>query len=313
MNNPLALANKHVLQPNSQLAHLRLHKVSWSCGGRNILKDISFAVKEGEFVGVLGPNGVGKSTLLRCIYRYITNQTGLITLRGQDIGSISLTDFARQVAVVTQHGPIGFAMTVRQFLATGLIAQQPWWVKVDRKSETKQIDAELVRVDLLEKADDLYDLLSGGEQQRVLIARALLQKPQLLLLDEPTNHLDIHYQIEILKLVKGLGITVIASIHDLNLASAYCDSILLLQHGQVAAKGSPKQVITREVIKQVYQVDADVVEHPIHHYPSIHYQFEAQAYEAPLSNIRAIAYPKVAKAVVTTKPERPLDDVSIYA
>lgn len=263
-------------------AHISLTGVSWSFGAEPVLKDVSFSVTNGEFVGVLGPNGVGKSTLLRCIYRYFKATTGAIHLNGQDINSLSQSEFAKQVAVVTQHGPTGFAMTVRQFLVSGLLAHTPWWKRVNHKDEHKLISAQLEKVNLLVKADQSFDSLSGGERQRVLIARALLQKPNLLILDEPTNHLDIHYQIEILNLIKGLGITVIASIHDLNLASAYCDSIVLLHEGKLVAKGAANTVITPNILQRVYKVDADIQSHHRYGYPCIRYDFphNAEAQEA---------------------------------
>ncbi|AZG73292.1 ABC transporter ATP-binding protein [Shewanella livingstonensis] len=257
----------------TQYSHVTVKDVCWSTDKKSVLDKVSFTVNKGEFIGILGPNGVGKSTLLRCLYRYIKASAGEVFLNGHNISSYSQAEFARHVAVVTQHCPTGFTMTVRQFLRSGLLAKKPWWKSVNQADETTQINAQLNRVNLLDKANDNFDSLSGGEQQRVLIARALLQQPQLLILDEPTNHLDIHYQIETLKLVKSLGITVIASIHDLNLASAYCDSLLLLHQGKVSAFGTPNDVLTQENIKHVYLVDADIYYHSNNVYPSIRFKF----------------------------------------
>lgn len=253
--------------------HVDVQNICWSTNHKLVLENVSFTVKQGQFIGVLGPNGVGKSTLLRCIYRYLKAHSGEVLLQGRAVSSFSQSEFARHVAVVTQHCPAGFTMTVRQFLTSGLLTKTPWWKPINRKDENQQINAQLQRVNLVDKADVNFDDLSGGEQQRVLIARALLQQPQLLILDEPTNHLDIHYQIETLKLVKSLGISVIASIHDLNLASAYCDRLVLLHQGKVSAFGTPKQVLTQENIKAVYLVDADVDFLQQSTYPFIRFKF----------------------------------------
>ncbi|SDJ77808.1 iron complex transport system ATP-binding protein [Ferrimonas sediminum] len=258
--------------------HLQVEGLSWGCRERQVLHDVGFTVNHGEFVGLLGPNGVGKSTLLRCLYRYLIPQQGRIALAGTEIGTISRRAFARQVAVVTQHGPSGFSMTVRQFLTTGLLAHSSWWQRLDRRDESARVEAVLQRVKLASLAEHHFDSLSGGERQRVLIARALLQQPRLLLLDEPTNHLDVRYQIETLKLVRSLGITVVASIHDLNLASAYCDRILLLSEGALVASGLPQQVLTADRIRSVYGVDARVDMHPNGRYPRITYDYQKPAY-----------------------------------
>ncbi|WP_417347214.1 ABC transporter ATP-binding protein [Ferrimonas sp.] len=257
---------------------LEVENLGWGDGRRTILSGISFNIFQGEFVGLLGPNGVGKSTLLRCLYRYLDPTSGRVLLRGRDTQTMSRRQFAREVAVVTQHLPSGFSMTVRQFLTTGLLAQSNWWQRLDRRKERIQIDEMLERVQLTEMADRHFELLSGGERQRVLIARALLQQPKLLLLDEPTNHLDIRYQIDTLKLLRGLGVTVVASIHDLNLASAYCDRLLLLHQGRLAAYGEPGQVLTQKQIAQTYGVDARIDPHPQGTHPRITYDYHNSDY-----------------------------------
>ncbi|WP_298442798.1 ABC transporter ATP-binding protein [uncultured Ferrimonas sp.] len=249
-------------------------ELSWACPEKLVLAQISFAVQRGEFVGLLGPNGAGKSTLLRCLYRYLKPSSGSIYIGSQALSVLSQRQLAQRIAVVTQHSPVGFAMTVRQFMATGLLAHQRFWQRSNDRGEQQQIDALLARVELSHLAEQRYDHLSGGEQQRLLIARAMLQRPQILILDEPTNHLDVHYQIEVLELVRSLGITVIASIHDLNLAAAYCDRLLLLQQGQLIANGSPAEVLTPEMIKTVFQVNA-LVDCPSNsHRPQIRYQYQ---------------------------------------
>ncbi|QIZ76493.1 ABC transporter ATP-binding protein [Ferrimonas lipolytica] len=260
-------------ESTQDLPVIEVEQLSWACPQKLVLADVSFSVQAGQFVGLLGPNGAGKSTLLRCLYRYLQPTTGGIRLNGQPLSQLSQQQLAQRVAVVTQHTPLGFSMSVRQFMATGLLAQQRFWHRRNERAERIQIDATLVRVGLLELAEQRYEHLSGGEQQRLLIARALLQRPQILILDEPTNHLDVYYQIEILQLVRSLGITVIASIHDLNLAAGYCDRLLLLQQGRLVAKGTPQQVLTSDNLQRIYHVDAIVDQHPTQRYQRVTFQY----------------------------------------
>ncbi|WP_108946596.1 ABC transporter ATP-binding protein [Shewanella halifaxensis] len=214
-------------------AHMQVKQLSWATPSKQVLDNISFTIERGQFVGILGPNGVGKSSLLRCMYKYLMPESGEVLLNQQNIKAISHREFATKVAVVLQHTPVGFSMTARQLLATGLINQQRWWQTINKTKESHEIDQVLSLVGLSNKAEQIFESLSGGERQRLLIARALLQKPEILLLDEPTNHLDVGYQVEILTLIRSLNITVVATIHDLNLASAFCDKLLLLREGKL--------------------------------------------------------------------------------
>ncbi|WP_153914565.1 ABC transporter ATP-binding protein [Shewanella sp. TC10] len=251
----------------------KVENLSCDIAGKPVLIDINFTVKQGETVGIIGPNGVGKSTLLRCLYRYIKPQLGSIYLYNTPLTRYSRSEFAKKVAVVTQHGCTGFSMTVGQFLATGLLAHRQWWQCLDSKYETNAIDEVLDRVQLSDKKEQMFDNLSGGERQRAYIARALLQQPEILLLDEPTNHLDICFQIEILKLISGLGITVIFSIHDLNLAAAYCDKTLLLDNGKVAAFDKPQAVLNSQQLQDTYGVKTHISTHPDGSFPLITYRY----------------------------------------
>ncbi|QIZ76264.1 ABC transporter ATP-binding protein [Ferrimonas lipolytica] len=275
---------KLVSDSKQQSAHLTVEQVSWSCPEKRVLEQISFEVEQGEFVGLLGPNGVGKSTLLRCLYRYLKPDSGKVLLNGTPVWSLTQRQFAQQVAVVTQHCPTGFSMTVRQFMATGLLAHQRFWQRSSKLLDQQQVDEMLQRVALLPKAEQRFESLSGGEQQRVLIARAMLQKPQLMVLDEPTNHLDIRYQIETLQLVKSLGITVIASIHDLNLAAAFCDRLALLEQGKLVAMGDVDDVLTSSQLKRVYGVETIIDRHPLQDTPRVTYQFAPATQEVTQSN-----------------------------
>ncbi|RTR38688.1 ABC transporter ATP-binding protein [Shewanella canadensis] len=266
-----------IVESNS---HMEVNHLNWATSSKKVLDDLSFTIERGDFVGILGPNGVGKSSLLRCMYKYMSPDSGNVLLNNRNISSISHREFASKVAVVLQHTPVGFSMTARQLLATGLINQQKWWQRIDHCVEKVEIDRVLSLVGLTDKAERVFESLSGGEQQRLLIARALLQKPEILLLDEPTNHLDVGYQVEILKLIKNLDITVVASIHDLNLASAFCDKLLLLREGKLIKSGTPAQVLTPASIENIYGVKTEVDRHPQGKHPRVTYHFDGGRHAA---------------------------------
>lgn len=265
---------------NQNNSHMEVNNLSWATPNKQVLDDISFTVERGSFVGILGPNGVGKSSLLRCMYRYMSPHKGEVLLNSKNINTISHREFASKVAVVLQHTPVGFSMTARQLLATGLLNQQRWWQRINHIQEQIEIDRVLALVGLSDKSQQVFESLSGGEQQRLLIARALLQKPEILLLDEPTNHLDVSYQVDILKLIKSLGITVVATIHDLNLASAFCDKLMLLKEGRLIKSGTPTQVLTPASIENIYGINTEVDLHPKGQHPRITYYFDGVRHAA---------------------------------
>lgn len=228
--------------------------------------------------GVIGPNGAGKSSLLRCLYRVNKPSSGQVCFKGQDIWSLKARTYAQKIAVVLQETPSNFAMTVEQLVAMGLTPHKPLFSLTTEQDHTIVTQA-IERVGLSEHRQQAIDSLSGGEKQRALIARAIVQQPQILIMDEPTNHLDVKYQIQVLELVKSLGITVIVSIHDLNLASATCDELLVLNNGELVSQGSPKQVITADLLADVFGVCAQVAPHPQTNTPSICYYYGYHAGE----------------------------------
>lgn len=223
-----------------------------------ILKGIDIELGNKEFIGVIGPNGSGKSTLLKCLYRNLSPSSGSIYIDNIEIGKISTRESAKKIGVLAQHNNQSFDFTVLDMV---LMGRSPYKKLMDR--DTKE-DYDIVyeaidKVNIRHLANRSFNSLSGGEQQRVILARALAQKTKCLILDEPTNHLDIKYQLQLMEIVKDLGIEVIAAIHDLNIAAMYCDKIYVLKNGEIVAYGTPKDVLTKELIKEVYDVDAKVI------------------------------------------------------
>ena len=225
-----------------------------------VLQDISFAQKSGEFIGIIGPNGAGKSSLLNTVQRTVPCLQGDILLKQRSLKNYTAAMLAKTVAVVSQNAAPIFALTVLQIVIMGRLPHKSWFEHIN-DHDLSIVDHALAQVGLSDKKSLLVSALSGGEQQRLYIARALVQQPDLMLLDEPTNHLDIQYQHQVLQLVRQLNISVLACLHDLNLAALYCDKILLLQQGQLRAFGSPEQVLQPDLLQQVFGLPCQVSHH----------------------------------------------------
>lgn len=236
--------------------------LSFNIEGKEILKDISFEVEKGAFVGVIGPNGSGKSTLLKNIYRIYKPSSGSLILDNKDLSKMKDKDCAKKIAVLAQEGNSHFDFTVEQIVKMG---RYPYKSIFDNysKDDLEIVQTMLKKVGLEEYRNREFSSLSGGEKQRTLIARALTQNSDLLILDEPTNHLDIGYQIQLMDLVKSLNITTVAAIHDMNLASMYCDYIIVMKDGEVKDMGRVEEVITSKMLKNVFNVNAHVGVNPI--------------------------------------------------
>jgi iron complex transport system ATP-binding protein len=230
-------------------------------GSVKILEDVNFTVNEGDFVGIVGPNGSGKTTLLKSISRTLKPHKGTILLDKTDVYSIKSMDLAKQMAIVPQESNIGFSFTALDIV---LMGRNPHMKRFQMESESDLtiVRKAMNRTNTWYLADRPINELSGGEKQRVVIARALAQEPKILLLDEPLTHLDMINQLEIMDLVKELCVKerliVLAVIHDLNLAARYCSSILLLKGARIFAAGLVENVLTSENIKAVFHVDAIV-------------------------------------------------------
>jgi iron complex transport system ATP-binding protein len=227
--------------------------VSHAYSGAQVLSDASIVVRPGEVVGLIGPNGSGKTTLLRTLYRALIPTEGNVVLDNVPIGSIRARDLAREIAVVVQEPPGELPMSVADTVLLGRSPHLGAWRRGSPRDTEIAGDA-LRRVGAEHLANRDISDLSGGEKQRVLIARALAQQTTHLLMDEPTNHLDIHFQHEILELVRDLGFTTVIVLHDLNLAARYCDGLVLLDRGRVVAAGSVEEVLQPELLEPVYGI-----------------------------------------------------------
>ncbi|MBB4685504.1 ABC transporter ATP-binding protein [Amycolatopsis jiangsuensis] len=240
---------------------LSLQGVSVTAGGRKLVEEITLEAQQGRFVGLVGPNGSGKSTTLRAAYHVLKPSAGAVLVDGRPVESMAPRVRARAIAAVAQESHAEFDFTVSEAVAMG---RQPHHGLLDRitAGDRKVCEAALAQVGLTHLADRGVLTLSGGERQRVLIARALAQQPRILVLDEPTNHLDIRHQLEILTLARESGLTVLAALHDLNLAAAMCDTVYVLGDGRLVASGTPEQVLTPRLLADVFGVHAHVVRHP---------------------------------------------------
>jgi iron complex transport system ATP-binding protein len=240
---------------------LRLDRLSVDIAGRRIVTGIDLAAGDQEFAGLVGPNGSGKSTILKAIYRVHRPSAGRVLLDGTDLLSLRPRDAARRVAVVAQESTSEFDFTVREMV---MIGRTPHKRSFDRDTDADRsvVDQAIERVGCGHLAQRRFNTLSGGEKQLVLIARALAQEADHLILDEPTNHLDIQHQVEILEIVAGLGVTVLAALHDLSLAALFCHTIHVLSAGRVVTSGPPGAVLTPDTIRRAYGADVLVIAHP---------------------------------------------------
>lgn len=227
-------------------------------GENEILKGVDLEVGDREFVGVIGPNGSGKSTLLKCIYRVLTPNAGLVTLDGKKLKDYPVKESAKKVAVVAQHNYYNFEFSVQEVVMMGR-APHKKTLERDNAQDYRLVREALKKVNMEAFEDRSFSTLSGGEQQRIILARALTQQTPCLILDEPTNHLDIKYQLQLMDIVKGLDLTVISAIHDLNIAAMYCDKLFVMKDGHIVGFGTPEEMLTRERIKEIYEVDAEVM------------------------------------------------------
>ena len=217
-----------------------------------ILHDISFSLAAGEVLAVCGANGAGKSSLLRLLYRFQAPLSGSVLVEGRDLWQRPAPEAARIVAAVLQEQPSDFALTTRDIVSLGRLPHRQGMGPGLR--DRAATDAALHRMDLVGLEQRPFGTLSGGERQRVMVARALAQEPRVLILDEPTNHLDIRHQLELLRLLRGLGLAVVCTLHDLTLAAEFADRVLILDRGRVIADAPPHQALTEDTITRAFHV-----------------------------------------------------------
>ena len=252
---------------------LRIENLTAGYDTKFQLKNISFEVGQGELFGIIGPNGSGKTTLLKAITKLLKIQNGKIFSEEKDIRNIGVEGLAKEVAVVSQSQYTGFDFTVEEFVLLGRIPHRKKLQFFESAEDKKFVDEAMQLTETLHLKTKFVNELSGGERQLVFIARALSQQAKLLLLDEPTTHLDITHQIKIMDLIRKLniefGLTVIAVLHDLNLASEYCDRFMLLNNGYIHKIGKPEEVIDYQTIEEVYKTVVVVQQNPISKKPYV--------------------------------------------
>ncbi|MGX9354679.1 ABC transporter ATP-binding protein [Roseobacteraceae bacterium S113] len=239
-------------------ARLALRGASWRPrhASTPVLHETSFALDAGRVLGIVGPNGAGKTTLLRLLYRFQRPMTGVVELDGEDIWRMSARAVARKVAAVLQEQPTDFALSVREIVALGRTPHRSGFGGTLGAHDAQIIEAALTRMQLAGFAERPLSTLSGGERQRVMVARALAQEPRVLILDEPTNHLDIRHQLEVIALIRDLPLTIVTSLHDLNIAAGLCDDILLLKGGHALGFGPPADVLSESAVSAAFDIDA---------------------------------------------------------
>ena len=235
-------------------------------GARGVLDGVSLDVPEGRLVGLVGPNGAGKSTLLRCLAGALAPRSGHVRLRGTDLSRLKPAELARRIAVVPQASNPAFPVTVEYFVGMGRFAREPFLggpSEADRAVVRRCLD----EMRLGELAERAVDRLSGGEFRRVLIAQALAQEPEAILFDEPVQQLDLLHQLEVMTFARDFtrrgGTTGVIVLHDLALASRWCDTIALLHHGRILSVGPPREVLTVETLRTAYDVESSVTPCPI--------------------------------------------------
>lgn len=251
---------------------IEAERIGKSYEGVKVLADIGFEVRDGETFGIIGPNGSGKSTLLKLLSGVETPQDGGIRFGGRPLGGYSRKELARRMAVLEQEPLPAVGFTVREVVEMGRYPHQSWFG--DEPGETDRlIDGIVAKLDLTELAERTLEHLSGGEKQRVALAKVMAQDPELLMLDEPTTYLDIGRQIQLLDRIKewqrSAKLTVVAVLHDLNLAALYCDRLLLLHRGRIVGIGTPEEILTPERLAGVYGIEPIVVRHPASGLPQI--------------------------------------------
>ncbi|MZD10227.1 ATP-binding cassette domain-containing protein [Streptomyces sp. SID5785] len=263
---------------------LRLEGLTVVTDGRSLVHELFLDVPAGTVVGLVGPNGSGKSTALRCVYRALRPTAGVVRAGGEDLARLPLRRSAQLVAAMTQDGTVDLDFTVEEVVALGRTPHLPGH-RGPGPADRALCAAAMDRLGIGHLARRGVLTLSGGERRRVLLARALVQEPEILVLDEPTNHLDLRHQVQLLGLLRRSGLTALVVLHDLNLAAAACDRIGVLSDGRLVTSGSPADVLTPALVRDVFGVDAVRVTHPLTGVPQLHYSL------GPLESMDSASWP----------------------
>lgn len=245
-------------------------RLTWGVRRKTIVRNVSLDVAQGETLGLIGPNGSGKSSLLRLLAGLRRPESGHVVLNGRNIAGVGRRELSKTVAFVQQSAATDTNVSVRDVVKLGRTPHRSALAGWTRHDEAA-VQAGLKHTGMSGHASQRWQTLSGGERKRAHIARALTQEPSIMFLDEPTNHLDIHHQIEILRLIRALDLTSIVALHDLNLAAMFCDRIVVLDQGEVVAAGLPEDVLTAELLRDVFKIAARVRPSSDNRYPEIQY------------------------------------------
>ncbi|MDR0523231.1 MAG: ABC transporter ATP-binding protein [Candidatus Methanoplasma sp.] len=240
---------------------LSVSEMRFGYSGEDTLKSIGFAVGPGEFVALMGPNGSGKTTMMRCINRVLKVRGGSIEIGGDDVLSLSLEDLAKVCATVPADASLDFVLTVRDFVSLGRspYVTNIWW---DSREDEEMVDRALRDFGIAGYAGRRLSEVSSGERARVLLAKGVVQTPKVMLVDEPSAHLDIKYKIQVMEILKKLsrkGLSIVIASHDINLLTRFCDRVMLLSRGRIVGYGPPAEVVTEESIREVFDIEVKTV------------------------------------------------------
>ncbi len=260
---------------------IEIKDIRFSYNDKEVIKSISFSLGQGEFLGIIGPNGVGKSTILKICAGILKPKAGHVLISNRDMVALDRKSLAKKIAFVPQETHFALNFTVENIT---LMGRYPYLRAFQRegRNDKEAVEHALEYADVMQFRTRPINSLSSGERQRVVLARALAQQPEILLLDEPTSHLDLHHQYTIMNLIKKLnteGMSVIIVNHNLNLASLYCQRLVLMHEGSIYADGTPQSIIKRDIIKRVYKTDVKIIQHPYKDVPQIFLHPEGEGYE----------------------------------
>lgn len=249
------------MQCDGQKRMLEVSELSFGYGERNNLECIDLHVNPGEFVALMGPNGSGKTTMMRCINKILKIRSGNVKVDDVDILRLPMAEIAKICTTVPADAPLDFSLTVREFVSLGRtpFITSGWW---EKKEDNDIIDRAMWDLGITRYADRRLHELSSGERARVLLAKGVVQTPKVILVDEPSAHLDIKYKVQVMEILKDLskkGLSILIASHDINLLTRFCDRIVLLSKGRIVASGTAEEVVTKESIKEVFDIEVEIV------------------------------------------------------